>query len=327
MMRLILPYLKLPIPIPFLIIILIILVGAFFKLSFFKRKFNSNAHLVSHRIVGLFGLLFFSRMIPFHLIYEGVYYVFLFGLLGLLIYSSFKIKIFLNSKFRNVFWIILNSLLGILFLGGFIYNNQGRELKKNSSIIALDFPLKHGKFWIMQGGSNTTMNPFHGGFSWKKYGYAIDISKIPFRGSLSRIKGNNLFSKVPSDYAIFGDTVFSPCTGTIMVASDSLPDQNCGQLWYKPVHGNHIFIKHQGKYKILLAHLKQGSLMVKKGDKVVAGQPIALQGNTGWTIEPHVHIHAWINWEKDPKKEGESVPIVFNNGVGFLWMGKELEVK
>jgi murein DD-endopeptidase MepM/ murein hydrolase activator NlpD len=40
----------------------------------------------------------------------------------------------------------------------------------------------------------------------------------------------------------------------------------------------------------MYAHLQPGSLRVKVGDKVKAGQVLGLVGNTGNTSEPHLHF-------------------------------------
>ena len=53
--------------------------------------------------------------------------------------------------------------------------------------------------------------------------------------------------------------------------------------------GNFIIIQHDG-YDTVYYHLKQNSLLVKAGDKVVAGQPIATIGNTGHTTGRHLHF-------------------------------------
>lgn len=61
-----------------------------------------------------------------------------------------------------------------------------------------------------------------------------------------------------------------------------------------------------------MVHLRKGSMLVKAGQKVKAGQPLALQGNSGFTIEPHMHIHVWKDFPvNEPFADGKSVPILF----------------
>ncbi len=57
---------------------------------------------------------------------------------------------------------------------------------------------------------------------------------------------------------------------------------------------------------LYLCHLKPGSVRVKKGDIVVAGQEIARIGNSGNTSEPHLHIHL-----QDDLDFGEGLPLYF----------------
>ena len=46
----------------------------------------------------------------------------------------------------------------------------------------------------------------------------------------------------------------------------------------------------EGNYAFY-AHLKTGSVKVKAGDQLSAGQVIATLGNTGNTDAPHLHFH------------------------------------
>ncbi len=55
------------------------------------------------------------------------------------------------------------------------------------------------------------------------------------------------------------------------------------------VIGNHVTIRSGDGAYATVAHLQQGSLTVKVGDRVTAGTVIGGCGNSGNTSEPHVH--------------------------------------
>ena len=55
-----------------------------------------------------------------------------------------------------------------------------------------------------------------------------------------------------------------------------------------------------------------GSLEIKAGDRVFAGQRIAKVGNSGNTTEPHLHIHAVRKNTGDHLFTGKGVPITFD---------------
>jgi hypothetical protein len=67
--------------------------------------------------------------------------------------------------------------------------------------------------------------------------------------------------------------------------------------------GNYVILIHKidGKfYTTLYAHMKDGSLKVKKGDKVTAGQMLGKMGTTGMSTGKHLHwelrlgkVHTW----------------------------------
>ena len=59
----------------------------------------------------------------------------------------------------------------------------------------------------------------------------------------------------------------------------------------KSGNANMVIIKHRDIYMLLL-HLQKGSLRVKEGDTVKKGQWIANVGNSGYSSEPHLHLHA-----------------------------------
>ncbi|MBI3190299.1 M23 family metallopeptidase [archaeon] len=54
--------------------------------------------------------------------------------------------------------------------------------------------------------------------------------------------------------------------------------------------GNYIVLEHKcGEYTIY-GHLKHDSISVKLNQIVEEGEVIGLSGNTGWSIEPHLHF-------------------------------------
>ena len=63
-------------------------------------------------------------------------------------------------------------------------------------------------------------------------------------------------------------------------------------------YGTHIRLRHQDGSMTIYGHLTKS--YVSKGDKVVAGQRIALSGNTGFSTAPHLHFeYRPAGWEKN----------------------------
>jgi murein DD-endopeptidase MepM/ murein hydrolase activator NlpD len=58
---------------------------------------------------------------------------------------------------------------------------------------------------------------------------------------------------------------------------------------FKPL-GNYVIIKHADGTFADYHHLQPGGAMVKLGDQVKVGQPIALSGQTGFASKPHLHF-------------------------------------
>lgn len=80
-----------------------------------------------------------------------------------------------------------------------------------------------------------------------------------------------------------GTTVYAADGGTVIEAQ------------YSGSYGNVVIIDHQNGQETRYAH--NSKLLVKKGDKVYQGQPIAKSGNTGRSTGPHVHFEIRINGE------------------------------
>ena len=108
-----------------------------------------------------------------------------------------------------------------------------------------------------------------------------------------------------------GTQVIAARSGLVMKVRSDLPDDG------KPPESgqhNHIMIKHDDGTVAFYAHLKQNSILVKIGDRVSQGQPIASSGNSGNTQGlPHLHFGVYEGW---PAQEGFDVPVNFRNAEG-----------
>lgn len=62
---------------------------------------------------------------------------------------------------------------------------------------------------------------------------------------------------------------------------------------------NYVQIRHDNGEISDLIHLAKGSLLIKKGDMVKAGQKIAKTGLSGYMTAPHLH---WFVFRKDSSK-------------------------
>lgn len=148
----------------------------------------------------------------------------------------------------------------------------------------LTFPLGEGWFIVAQGGAIGLLNHHNG---HRAQHQALDITALNSAG----FRASGLLPADPDRYVIFGKPVISPCDGTVVVARDGLPDLSPPLRDRKHPAGNHVVLS-CGDMHVLLAHLRQNSLLVKAGAHLRTGARIAEVGNSGNTTEPHLHIHA-----------------------------------
>src|SRR6185295_15115646 len=87
-------------------------------------------------------------------------------------------------------------------------------------------------------------------------------------------------------YFCWGRPVAAPAAGKVVEVEASRPDNRPNSPDPNNLFGNHVVIDHgNGEYS-LMAHLRNGSVMVKVGDAVEAGEIVALTGNSGMSTEP-----------------------------------------
>jgi hypothetical protein len=139
-------------------------------------------------------------------------------------------------------------------------------------------------------------------------------------------KGDILPSPFPDDITAsmfygYGANVLAVADGKVVVAKDGIPEhvpQANGAivmpvpLTNATVSGNWIALDIGGGRYAFYAHLQPGSLRVKVGDRVRAGQVLGLLGMAGNASGPHLHFHVG----NAPSLNGsDGVPYVFREYV------------
>lgn len=110
------------------------------------------------------------------------------------------------------------------------------------------------------------------------------------------------------DYFAYGRPVLAPAAGRVVAVVDGIAENVPGSMDAAHLAGNHVVLDHGNGEFSLLAHLVPGSLTVKPGDQVVAGQKLGRCGNSGHSSEPHLHYHLQTTSHVG---QGEGLPAPF----------------
>ncbi|TGN11054.1 peptidoglycan DD-metalloendopeptidase family protein [Leptospira ilyithenensis] len=108
-----------------------------------------------------------------------------------------------------------------------------------------------------------------------------------------------------SDYYTFGESIYAIEGGVVLDTKDGFSDNVVpGEISFGP--GNDLQILHDNGLISHYAHIKKGSIRVKKGQRVNRGEKIAEVGNSGMSYGPHLHftvvtkdwISTYYEWER-----------------------------
>lgn len=155
-------------------------------------------------------------------------------------------------------------------------------------------PLKGGHWVAVNGPSNFSVHrrvwAVTNGKGHIAQRFAVDWGKIgddghPYHGDPSK----------NSSWYSYGSEILAVASATVVEVWDDIPEntpfrQPAVPITLETVAGNHIILDLGNGRFALYAHLKTGSIRVKLGQKVDAGQVIALLGNSGNTDLPHLHF-------------------------------------
>ncbi|MBM4018511.1 MAG: M23 family metallopeptidase [Planctomycetes bacterium] len=155
-----------------------------------------------------------------------------------------------------------------------------KEPPTNQTELRLPFS---GRWKTAWGGDTKELNHHHDNPAQR---CAFDFLGVGPDGKTRRGGGKN-----NEDYYCWGRPILAPADGTVTEAIDGVRDNSPGSMNGYAAVGNAVIIEHRPGEVSVLAHLRQGSVAVKAGQRVKAGQTVGLCGNSGNSSEPHLHYH------------------------------------
>lgn len=202
-------------------------------------------------------------------------------------------------------------------VAGFAIRPAAAEKPTEAPSTHLDYQTKtplrlpfDGEWTVFWGGRTVDQN-YHAASRDQRFAYDIVI--------LRDGKTHSGDGSANDQYFAFGQPILAPAAGTVVVVVDGVDDNKPGVMNPQQAAGNHVVIDHGNGEFSFLAHFRKGSLKVKKGDVVKAGQPLGLCGNSGNSSEPHLHYHLQTTPELFA---GDGLPAQF---LHYLADGKEVK--
>jgi len=125
---------------------------------------------------------------------------------------------------------------------------------------------------------------------WLAQRYAVDYEQLDADDRIYSGEKEDLES-----YTIYGQEAIAAADGTVVKVVDGLPEQEPGEfpqdISLDEADGNSVILDIGGGNYALYAHFQPGSIRVQEGDRVNRGDMLALVGNSGNSLAPHLHFH------------------------------------
>jgi len=142
-----------------------------------------------------------------------------------------------------------------------------------------------GRWFVMAGGDTRNVNHH---MVERSQWFGIDFMKTGGVTNRSIVKSDG---KTLDDYYSWGQPVLAPVAGVVRKVHDGDPDNPIGTRDKRNAFGNYVVIEAGPREFVYLAHFQKGTVVVKEGEKVQAGQLLGNCGNSGNTDGPHIHMH------------------------------------
>lgn len=109
--------------------------------------------------------------------------------------------------------------------------------------------------------------------------------------------------------SIWDAPVYSPVGGIVESIRWDVADNPIGVVNYAEMWGNYVIIRGDFNGWVMLAHLRQGSVVVAPGSRVEIGTYLGRAGNSGRSPTAHLHVHAQVG----PQPSASTQPFRFAN--------------
>ncbi len=127
------------------------------------------------------------------------------------------------------------------------------------------------------------------GHVWLAQRYAVDWEELDAQGRIYAGPQEKLES-----YTIFGKPVVAVADAVVAAVIDGLPEQTPGQyptnISLEEADGNSVILDLGEQRYAMYAHMQPGTIQVRVGQRVNAGQLLGLVGNSGNSVAPHLHF-------------------------------------
>lgn len=149
--------------------------------------------------------------------------------------------------------------------------------------------------------------PSHGARALGQYA-AIDLIRAG-TSDTARMLRPGWRGTPPEEFSTFGAGIHAMAAGRVIRAHSRAPDHRARNTrpallfmttveaflrslgGARALYGNHVIVAQEGGSFAVYAHLRQDSVTVECGDRVVVGQQLAEAGNSGNSSLPHLHVH------------------------------------
>jgi hypothetical protein len=124
---------------------------------------------------------------------------------------------------------------------------------------------------------------------WLAQRYAVDWEELDAQGRVYVGPREKLES-----YTIFGKPVVAVADAVVASVTDGLPEQTPGKyptdIPLDEADGNSVILDLGEQHYATYAHMQPGTIQVRVGQRVAAGQLLGLVGNSGNSVVPHLHF-------------------------------------